>query len=107
MAYQITDIHGVTRLMPDHGMMVRIVDEMYRHPNKVFRDVIMSHNNGYSISLHPNGCAVLDHAGEDSYYTLTDLSREEQLMLWIQLAGNNIASIKKLDWTSDDSGSDS
>jgi hypothetical protein len=102
MSYQITDVHGVTRLMPDHSMMIRIVDEMYNEHTEPFRDVILSHQNGYSISLHPNGCAVLDYAQEEQYYTLTDLTREDQLMLWIQLAANNIKSIKKLDWKSDE-----
>lgn len=102
MPYQITDVHGVTRLMPDHSMMIEIVDEMYREQTEAFRDVILAHQSGYSISLHPNGCAVLDYAEEEEYYTLTDLTREDQLMLWIQLAGNNIESIRKLGWKNDD-----
>lgn len=102
MSYQITDISGITRLMPDHSKMVEIVDEMYREEDhEPFQDVIMSHNSGTSISLHPNGCAVLDSSNNEKYYTLTTLDKEDQLMLWIQLAAGNIRAIRQLDWKSE------
>ncbi len=98
MSYQATDIHGTTRLRPDHAQMVRIVNELYAEPPDVFEEVTMTHSSGTSISLYANGTAVLDEPEQTHYALLKDLSRSEQLTLWLQIAAGNLRAIRRLDW---------
>jgi hypothetical protein len=98
MAYQTTDVHGITRLMPDHECMVRMVHELYSNQKDDFADVVLTHRSGIAISLHANGCAVLEQPHEEEDKMLRDLSRDEQLTLWIQLAAGNLARIQALEW---------
>jgi hypothetical protein len=98
MSYQVTDVHGVTRLRPDHADMVRMVKALYRQPPDTFAEVTLTHACGVAITLHPNGSAVMDEADTDTYDVLTDLTMDEQLMLWLQLALGNVSSLRKLEW---------
>ena len=98
MSYQVTDIHGVTRLMPEHRQMVKVLNELYADKEESFSDVILTHRNGHAISLHANGCAVWETPGSEEMRILKDLKREEQLTLWIQLAAGRMKTIESLGW---------
>lgn len=79
--------------------MTQIVDEMYAQENEeVFQDVMLTDRSGNSISLFPNGHAIMDLSGSNEELSLSKLDREDQMMLWIQLAAGNLDALKKLDW---------
>jgi hypothetical protein len=98
MTYQVTDTQGVTYLRPSHAMMVAVVDQMYRENEEVFGDVIMTASNGVAIALHPNGSATLELPENSAVRILKNLGKDEQLTLWVQLAGGHSQSIMKLEW---------
>ena len=98
MSYQITDLNGITSLLPDHQRMVEIVKELHAETGNRFGEVTLTHDSGVSISLYSNGSAVMDTPDAENYSLLDDLSQDDQLMLWVQLAAGNVASLNKLDW---------
>lgn len=100
MSYQITDHQGVTQLLPDHSQMVDVIDTMYREmdDDAPFNEVIMSHESGYSICLYPNGNATLEQSGQEGMMILKSLSRDDQIMLWLQLSRGNSKGLLALDW---------
>jgi len=98
MSYQVTDQNGITTLRPDHKKMVFVVQQMYRANEEDFVEVTLTHASGVAVSLYPNGTAVLDTPDSNTYSILEDLTMNEQLMLWVQLAAGNIDSLNKLDW---------
>jgi hypothetical protein len=98
MSYQVSDVNGVTRLRPDHADMVKLVQALYREPPDALAEVTLTHASGVAITLYPNGTAVMDEADSETYSVLGDLTIEEQLMLWLQLASGNLRSLRKLEW---------
>ncbi len=100
MSYQTTDHQGVTQLLPDHSQMVEVIDSMYsdNDEDEPFNEVIMSHDSGYSICLYPNGNATLEQSGQEKILILKSLSRDDQIMLWLQLSRGNTKGLLALDW---------
>jgi hypothetical protein len=99
MAYQVTDLYGVTRLMPDHRTMVEVLDTLYREAqHEDLADVVLTHRSGHAICLYANGTAVMEKEDDPTLLLMHDLSREEQLTLWIQLAAGRVANLLKMDW---------
>ena len=98
MSYQITDLSGITSLLPSHQRMVEIVKELHTGTDHRFGEVTLTHDSGVAISLYSNGSAVMDTPDAENYCLLESLSQNDQLMLWVQLAAGNVASLNKLDW---------
>lgn len=82
--------------------MVSIVNELYSDSADEYLEVTLTHSSGVAITLGSNGSAVMDTPDCVSYFLMTDLTFNEQMTLWVQLAGGNVESIKKLDWQSSD-----
>jgi hypothetical protein len=98
MSYQVTDVQGVTRLRPGHADMVKVAKALYQQPPDTFAEVTLTHASGVAITLYPNGTAVMDEADTATYAVLDDLSIDDQLMLWLQLASGHVQSLRKLEW---------
>ncbi|MCG8528288.1 MAG: hypothetical protein MI748_18045 [Opitutales bacterium] len=103
MSYQLTDSNGVVRLNPDHKVMTQTLSELYNDERKeVFDDVILTHDSGASISLQSNGCAVFETHESETRKILKELSRDDQLALWIQLAAGRLKALEQLEWEIED-----
>lgn len=103
--YHTTDADGISMLNPDTEALRTLLasldepaaDEM-EHP-----DVSLVHDpSSWSISVFPSGIVTLEQldSNETAPLYLRDVSREEALQLWLELARGEIERVRSRDWIS-------
>lgn len=102
--YHSTDMDGVSELNPDRTTLRRILQSLDApgaadadHP-----DVSLVHDaSGWSLSVFPSGVVTFENLDDEdgAPLHLQQVSRNQALQLWEQLARGDIEDLRAQPWT--------
>lgn len=104
MAYNTTDLYGVTELNPTEARLEVLLQQLQEADEVEHPDVSLIHESGWSLSAYPNGTLLwenLEMPETEKPRYLSAVPVEKVLEYWLCLARGQLSVLHALPWQQD------